>query len=277
MHTLPRYNLGFIGCGNMNRSIVKSILSFSKVSKDKIFMSNRSSGKLKKTKEELGVKTLTSNESLVNHSDIIFIGVKPQDLGGAIDPIAREFDSRQIVISMVAGVSLCSLRKLLPGPKVIVRIMPNTPLKYQKAVVGYCIEEGEHKETYKPLVEEIISCMGEAVELDEGELFEALTVACGSGVGFIFELMIYWQEWLEEHGFSGEQARDLTVKTFLGTADLANKERELSLQDLQNKVVSKKGVTAAGLKSMGELDVERSLRLSFEKAALRSKDLSGIL
>ena len=34
----------------------------------------------------------------------------------------------------------------------------------------------------------------------EGEEFEALTVACGSGTGFVFELMIYWQEWLEEHG-----------------------------------------------------------------------------
>jgi pyrroline-5-carboxylate reductase len=47
-----------------------------------------------------------------------------------------------------------------------------------------------------------------------------------------------------------------------------------SLDELQAKVTSKKGITAAGLESMRELEIERLLRYSFEKAALRDRELS---
>jgi pyrroline-5-carboxylate reductase len=39
-------------------------------------------------------------------------------------------------------------------------------------------------------------------------------------------------------------------------------------------VTSKKGVTAAGLDSLRELEMERLLSISFEKAALRDRELS---
>jgi pyrroline-5-carboxylate reductase len=38
-------------------------------------------------------------------------------------------------------------------------------------------------------------------------------------------------------------------------------------------VASKKGVTEAGLNSMRETDLERALRVSFEKAYLRDREL----
>ena len=41
----------------------------------------------------------------------------------------------------------------------------------------------------------------------------------------------------------------MVVESFLGTSLLAQTSKNLSLEDLQQKVVSKKGVTAAGLES----------------------------
>ncbi len=116
--------------------------------------------------------------------------------------------------------------------------------------------------------------LGICVKLDEGEPFEAFSVATSAGVGFIFELMLYWQEWLEERGISPELAQRMTVSTFQGTADLAALSWPQTLADLQAKVTSKKGITSAGLTSMRELEVERLLRYSFEKAALRDRELS---
>ena len=111
------------------------------------------------------------------------------------------------------------------------------------------------------------------MKVDEDESFEALTVASSSGIGFVFELMIYWSEWLEERGFSKEEARDITVQTFSGASVLAETSQNLDLTELQKKVVSKKGVTAAGLNSIRELDIERCLRISFEKAVLRDREI----
>ena len=99
-------------------------------------------------------------------------------------------------------------------------------------------------------------------------------MSCGSGPGFIFEVMQYWQEWVEEHGFEPDVARKMVVQTFLGAAELAAKSADMPLHDLQARVVSKKGVTAAGLQSMRELEIERALRYSFEKAVLRDQELA---
>jgi pyrroline-5-carboxylate reductase len=46
------------------------------------------------------------------------------------------------------------------------------------------------------------------------------------------------------------------------------------LEELQDRVTSKKGVTAAGLQSMRELEIERALRYSFEKAVLRDQEIA---
>jgi pyrroline-5-carboxylate reductase len=136
-------------------------------------------------------------------------------------------------------------------------------------------------------MERMFKPLGYAIKLDEGDQFEAFSVAASAGVGFVFELMIYWQEWLEERGLDAATARNITVQTFLGTAELAARsgagqsapagqapQTPQSLDELQARVTSKKGITAAGLESMRELEIERLLRYSFEKSALRDRELS---
>ena len=160
---------------------------------------------------------------------------------------------------------------MVPMAQKRVRIMPNTPVKIGSGVVGYCLSpEANH---LSGMMEDLLSPLGLVMSVQEGEEFEALTVSCSSGVGFVFEFMQYWQEWLEEHGFGPEDARSMTVKTFLGASELATQLENLSLQELQSKVTSRKGVTAAGLDSMRELELERGLRYSFEKAVLRDREL----
>ena len=88
--------------------------------------------------------------------------------------------------------------------------------------------------------------------------------------------MLYWQEWLEEHGFASHVARKMTVETFLGAALLASENKDAPIDDLLSKVASKKGITQAGLESMRELEIERALRYSFEKAALRNQELAKL-
>lgn len=264
--------IGFIGTGHMGQALIQALVEGGRVAPAKIFATNRSPGKLKKVQELFGVTPLATNEELIDKCEIVIIAVKPQDLTSVIEPIASTFLPNQIVISLAAGFSLRSLQKLLPKVKALIRVMPNTPATIRKAVVGYCL--GPEASAYGPMVEELLAPMGLVVHAPEGELFEALTVGCGSGPGFLFELMQYWQEWIEEHGFEPEVARKMVVQTFLGAAELAVHAKDTPLHDLQERVVSKKGVTAAGLQSMRELEIERALRYSFEKAVLRDQEIS---
>ncbi len=271
MNLIKNRKVGFIGAGNMGQAIMKALVDTQTVAPGNLYATNRSPGKLKKVEEQFGVKPLSTNEDLVDTCDIIVLAVKPQDLAGVLEPIASSFHDGHLVISLAAGFSLKSLQRLLPSVKGLARAMPNTPATIQKAVVGYCL--ADNAETYQASVEEFLQPLGLVVPTEEGETFEALTVSCGSGTGFVLELMQYWQEWIEEHGFDPATARKMVVQTFLGAAALADKSESTSLVELQDRVVSKKGVTAAGLQSMRELELERGLRYSFEKAAIRDQEI----
>lgn len=272
MNLIKHRKVGFIGAGNMGQAMIKALIDTGTLEPSHIYVTNRSVGKLKKVAETFGVVPLQNNEELVDVCDIVVLAVKPQDLTPVLEPIASSFHDGQLVISVAAGFSLKSLKKLLPSVTGLARAMPNTPATIQQAVVGYCLADGA--EMYQASVEEFLSPLGLVVSAEEGEPFEALTVSCGSGPGFVFELMQYWQEWIEERGFDSRTARHMVVQTFLGAAKLADMADEISLQDLQDRVVSKKGVTAAGLQSMRELEIERALRYSFEKAVLRDQELA---
>lgn len=272
MNLIKQRKIGFIGAGNMGQAMMKALIESQTVDASHVYATNRSFGKLKKVEEAYGVQPLQNNEELVDACDIIVLAVKPQDLAQVLEPIASSFHNGHLVISTAAGFTLSSLQKLLPNAGGLARAMPNTPATIQKGVIGFCLAEGS--EIYQATVEEFLRPLGLVVPAEEGGCFEALTVSCAGGTGFVFEIMQYWQEWIEEHGFDPHTARQMVVQTFLGAAELAEKTEETSLSDLQEKVVSKKGVTAAGLQSMRELEVERALRYSFEKAALRDQEIS---
>jgi pyrroline-5-carboxylate reductase len=264
--------VGFIGTGNMGQAMIKALSESQIVAPGNLYATNRSAGKLKKVEDLFGVKPIKNNEELIDLCDIIILAVKPQDLTEVLEPLASSFHEGQLVISVAAGFTLASLKKLLPNVLGLARVMPNTPANIRKAVVGYCLANGAS--AYQGTVEDFLSPLGLVVQVEEGEAFEALTVSCGSGTGFVFELMQYWQEWVEEHGFEPDVARNMVVQTFLGAAALAEQNVKIPIQELQDRVVSKKGVTAAGLQSMRELEIERALRYSFEKAVLRDQEIS---
>ncbi|MBX2988489.1 MAG: pyrroline-5-carboxylate reductase [Bdellovibrionaceae bacterium] len=264
--------IGFLGAGNMAQTMIRGLLETDFVVPEKILASNRTPGKLQKLSEQYGIRTTPNNEELVEQSDIVVLSVKPQDLLAALEPIARSFSQDQIVISLAAGVRMPVLEKLLPECR-LVRLMPNTPSLIGRGVIGYLMNDDEDS-ALESTVEDLFSSLGQVLRMADEDQLEALMVACSSGTGFVFELMMYWQDWLMEHDFDQETARRMTVETFVGASLLASQSEQIPLEELQNRVASRKGVTTAGLQSMRELEIERALRISFEKAALRNSEIA---
>ncbi|MCB0406618.1 MAG: pyrroline-5-carboxylate reductase [Bdellovibrionales bacterium] len=271
-HLLASKKVGFIGCGNMAQTIIKGWLDSQILSASHIFATNRSPGKLQKFAEEKKIQTPSSSEQMIEQVDVVVLAMKPQDLLSAIEDFQHAFSENQIVISLAAGTPMSVITKAINAKVRVARLMPNTPSSIKEGVIGYCTNTRD--EELGSFIEDLFSPLGLVIETEEGEAFEALTVSAASGVGFVFELMIYWREWLEEHGFDGETASLMTIKTFLGASKLADQSNKLNLEELLAKVTSKQGVTAAGLNSMRELELERGLRYSFEKAVLRDRELS---
>jgi pyrroline-5-carboxylate reductase len=265
------YKVGFIGVGNMAQAMIRGMSESKVIAPKLIFGTTRSDGKIQKSAETLGFNICPTNEELIEKSDVVILSMKPQDMAAAIDPLTSVFNPGQIVMSLAAGVTLRTLEKKLPQCR-IVRVMPNTPTLIHKGVLGYVTSKLDAG--IDTLVEDMFSPLGSVLKVADEEQFEALMISCSCGPGFIFEMMLYWQDWIEERGFEPEVARKMVAETFLGASALANQNKDRPLEELLNKVASKKGVTAAGLQSMRELEIERAMRISFEKAALRNQELA---
>jgi pyrroline-5-carboxylate reductase len=267
---LKAQKIGFLGAGNMAQAMIKGLIEGGIPAKH-IYATNRSDGKLVKLVEQYKINSLQNNEELIDLCDIIILAVKPQDLLTALEPIGRAFDENKIVISVAAGVRMEKLERFLNGAR-LARVMPNTPSVIGRGVIGYLLNDDDDA-ALESTVEDLCEPLGRVIKVSDEDQFEALMISCSSGTGFVFEMMMYWQDWIEEHGFSVEEARVMTIETFVGASLLAAQARE-NVEDLQARVTSKKGVTAAGLQSMRELEIERALRISFEKAAMRNKEMA---
>lgn len=263
--------IGFIGLGNMGQAIIKALLSSGTLKPEQVLVHNRTPGKVQKMVSRFNVTAFDTAEELVEKADVVMLATKPQDLLELLEPLRTAFSLDKAVISLAAGISLKTLRKYIPEAQ-LVRVMPNTPIFICKAVIGFCLEKPNV--VLEGLVKKLFSPLGYVVSTEEGEEFSALMVSSSSGTGFILELMKYWQDWVEENGLEPEMARKIVIETFMGAAQLAAESPDLSFDQQIVKVASKKGVTAAGLSSMRELELEGILRMSFNKALMRDHELA---
>lgn len=264
--------VGFLGCGNLAQTLIYSWVEKKILQPTEIIAANRSPGKLQKVVQDLGIRAAKNNEEMIENSEIVIVAVKPQDFEAALEPLSSLFDPGQKVISLAAGMQIARIQKMLPPNQPVARVMTNTPARVHQGMTGYCMSSSNLG--LQKTIDYLFSPIGQVMEVPEGEAFQAFSVATSAGIGFVLEIMQYWQEWLEEYGFEPVQAQSMVMQTFLGASHWI-KDMNMPLTDLQSKVVSKKGITAAGLDSMRELEVERLLRYSFEKAVLRDRELSG--
>lgn len=268
---LKQKKIGFIGGGNLAQSIIAGLLDSKTVEKDQILVSNRTDKKLAKIEEKFGIQTRVTNEEIVDECQIIIIATKPQDLFEAVESLSSSFTSEHLIISLAAGVGLDSLAKVILEYDNIAKVMCNVAVRSRDSMMGYALlKDGP---LAADMIEELFSPLGKIIEVDDGEAMSAFTVASSAGVGFVLELMQYWQDWLEGYGYDNEQARLITAQTFLGAAKLSLDNMNLNSYELINQIASKKGVTEAGLLSMRETDIDTVLRISFEKALIRDKEL----
>ena len=264
--------LAFLGAGSMAKNLIKGYLNGSDIQAKNIFISNRQAKKTAKLVEKLKVKALLDNEELLEKADIVFLCIKPQDGKQALEELAPVWEKRHTVISVLAGADFKLLKKWGLRVKRLARLMPNTNVCIGQGLLPFC--SLENQENFNSFIEELLSPLGQTLVLEEERQLDPLTSACASGSSFVLEIMEYWQEWLLGEGFTKEQAKQLSLKTFLGTSAMAEKRKNKSFSELQTEIVSKKGVSQAGLDNMRKLELERILRLSFEQAQLRLKEIS---
>lgn len=62
--------------------------------------------------QKMGVNLTHHNKETVQHSDVLFLAVKPHIIPFILDEIAADIEARHIVVSCAAGVTISSIEKV---------------------------------------------------------------------------------------------------------------------------------------------------------------------
>src|SRR5690606_11211631 len=89
--------------------------------------------------ESLGVHAAADNAQVVRECRTVLLAVKPQTLEALGEALSRLDAERQVVISIMAGLSSQKIEAVIGRPARIVRVMPNTPLMVGRGMTGVAL------------------------------------------------------------------------------------------------------------------------------------------
>jgi pyrroline-5-carboxylate reductase len=262
--------LGFLGAGRMATALARGLLSGGLVEADALTASDPYPAARDAFARETGAVVLDDNSALAKRSNVLVLAVKPQQFAAAGQTIAQEMTKDHLVISIMAGVTMASLRKTLGAEARLVRVMPNTPALVGSGAAGYCLSDNCTKDD-GPLVEKLLKCVGIAERVSE-PLLDAVTGLSGSGPAFIYAVI----EALSDGGVLVGLPRDVAIRLAAQTVKGA---AEMVLQTgqhpgvLKDQVTSPGGTTIAGLAALEAGALRSTLMEAVRAATERSQQL----
>lgn len=204
---------------------------------------------------------------------IVLLGFKPKTLDEVAPQLAPALDARTILVSILAGVEQASLRARFPAPRIIVKAMPNLPVRLRKGVTNLYSDSDDAEA--RALVGGLMAALGHAEWFDDEDLFQAAGILTGAGPAFLFRF-------IEALGLAGEavgleqaQAQRLAAAMVEGAAALAAASGE-SPRRLAERVASPGGTTEAGLAMLDRDEALRALlRRTIEAGRRRSREMAA--
>lgn len=266
-----KYRFGFLGLGRMAEVILQGLLRQKIASPKDILVSRRLAPALKKIARKYKVATTQDNHQIANECHFIWIGLKPFQVPHALDKLKESLNPRATILSMMAGVSIRTLRKHLGKKIPIIRLMPNTPALLGEGATGLYFSPQTPIKT-RSLVKKILNSLGETITVSRERDLDAVTGLSGSGPAFVYTLVQGMIEGGVKSGLNVAQSRHLTLQTFLGAVKLLRKSGEKS-QTLIHHVVSKGGTTEAGLKELKKAKTAQSISRAVQAATRRSSQI----
>jgi pyrroline-5-carboxylate reductase len=267
-------HITFIGAGNMAQAILKGMLAAG-YPQDKISASSRTQAKLDTLSADTGIHTSTDNLALCRQADVIVLGVKPQMMGDLIQSIAPAVDaSKQLIVSVAAGILASSIETWLGQKTPIVRCMPNTPSLVGQGAAGL-FATPEVSAAQKQTASTIMQSVGLALWVDNEENIDAVTAVSGSGTAYYLLMMEAMIAGAEKLGLSNEIAQQLVLQTAVGAAQMAQQSQQTPAQ-LRVAVTSPTGTTEQAINPFNDGGFSELCSQAMAAAHARSKELAQL-
>lgn len=263
----------FIGGGNMASALIGGLLQ-QKFPASKIHVVEINAETSEKINQQYGINATTDLVAGVSDCDVIVLAIKPQQLH-AVTKALTSLLTNQLVISIAAGIRTQDLSRWLGSYQYIVRAMPNTPALVRAGMTGLYAMPGVSV-AFREDATTILGAVGSVLWLEEEKLLDAVTAVSGSGPAYLFYFMEALQQAGVELGLAPNQAKELTIHTFIGASQLAYQSCE-DVTTLRSRVTSKGGTTEQALLSMSQDDIKNEIIRAAFAAYKRAQQLGDEL
>ena len=260
-----------IGAGNMGLTFGQSFINASVIHREALYFMDRSEAKAEAVRP-LSTHPLSTEPSvIVAEMDLVILSVKPQDFPALAEPLRPYLRQDQLLVSIMAGLSVASIQDRLHLPKVV-RAMPNLPAQVGQGMTVFTTSEAVTRiESYT--VQNLLNTTGKTIFTETEALLDSATAVSGSGPAYVFYYMSSMMEAARAMGFSEAEAQLLVRQTFLGALQLLQRD-QLTCEDWITRVASKGGTTEAALRSFDQDQLRQHIQAGMEAARLRAIDLS---
>lgn len=255
----------FVGCGNMGRAILDGWrmggLDLSSVTVI------RPSGQAIE-----GVEVVTSLSEAGPAPKLMVLAIKPQKLGEVAAEIRQHLTPETIVLSILAGVEIATLKGYFPEAGGIMRAMPNLPVAVRRGVTGLVGEAGDWR--LKQQIGDLFVALGYAMWMADEQKLAALGSVAGAGPAYVARFIAALAKAGMRRGLSEDIAATIAAETVFGTAWMAVASGE-SMDSVAKRVASPRGTTQAGLDLLDREGVfDALIAATIDAAARRGAELA---
>jgi pyrroline-5-carboxylate reductase len=256
----------FVGCGNMGQAMVAGWLAAGE--DPQRFTAVRPS-----RTPVPGIRTVGSiGEAGVNAGRLV-LGFKPQQLRDLAPEVARWVTPATVIVSMLAGADVATLRGLFPHARAIVRVMPNLPVAVRRGVLP--VYSPDTSDLLRAELQPWFSMLGYAPWCLTEEEFGAVGFVSGSTPAYVARFIAAFAAAGEGRGLDPGVALTAAREAVLGSAWLAATTGE-PMTDLARRVTSPKGTTEAGLRVL-DAELPGIIDRTLGAATARSAELAAEL
>ena len=257
-------HIAIIGCGTIGKAIAEKLAPF-----HTLHLYNKSYEKAAHL-EKLGVGVSYKDcLQAIQNAKVILIAVKPQNINEVAQTFGKKLKKSQVVISLLAGVSLTTLHELFPKTTIL-RMMPNLALLHGKGLLGISSRE-EIPQKEKTTLLKLFEPLGTIYFLPENKI-NGLTALTGSGPAFFFALIEAMIDSGIAMGFNSKDAQTLVYHMLQGGLSLLQ-ESKAHPGELKWQIASPQGTTIAGLQKLEELALRGGIINTFLAAYQRAQEL----
>lgn len=269
-------NILIIGAGNLGSEIALSYNDChagKRVEKIYIYDINQKKQKFfESSKHIVFVKDLSN---ALKKSKFIILAIKPKDYKNVCVRIKDELKKNTIVMSVMAGVKINSLRKELPSSTQFVRLMTNLNIKVFQGT-SFIYASNKIINIDKNKIEKFWGRMGSVHWLKSESNIDKFTALIGSGPAYF----IYFCECLvkvfKDFGLAEKDAKIFVYQLFFGTALLCRPSNgDPKFRQWKNMIASKGGTTQEALNILEKGKLTSILNNSIKAAYKKAKSLEG--